>query len=130
MDAVLGLAAQPQWQQEHPLLTLVIHNSKHPGQADTWTLSAPQSAALATAAPAASGRSPAAARRGATPATAAAAASAPEYYILKNSAEPWYFKVSSTTGKQLLGDGTPAALLTATASPGKQPVHAKRRKRA
>ncbi len=120
VDAVLGLSAQPLWQQDHPLLTLVIHDSKHPSRVDTWTLSAPLAAAPVKATPA---KRSTARRGGAAP--AAAVASVPEYYVLKDSADPWYFKVSSTTGKQLLDDGSPAMLLTAVSAPGKLPVHTK-----
>ena len=124
VDAVLGLSAQPQWQQDHPLLTLVIHDGKGAGQVQTWTLSAPLpdaqvspagagSPAAADARTAARAAHRAAARRGAAAAPAAAAASAPPYYVLKDSAQPWYFKLSPTTGKQLLDDGSPTVLLSA-----------------
>ena len=37
LQGVLGTASQPAWQQEHPLLTLTLHEMKQPEQ--TWVLS-------------------------------------------------------------------------------------------
>ncbi|HEX4023175.1 MAG TPA: DUF4340 domain-containing protein [Steroidobacteraceae bacterium] len=43
VDGILGLQDQPQWQQQHPVLTLGIRDSKHAGQLATWTISKPSS---------------------------------------------------------------------------------------
>lgn len=138
VDGILGMSAQPQWQQDHPLLTLAIYSDKHPGRIDTWTLSQPiADVSGATAAPAGSSASApidrstrrAAAKAAGTRNVSAAAASTasaksgPNYYVLKDSAQPWYFKVSSATGKQLLDDGAPTALLTSAQTTKSAPAH-------
>jgi Domain of unknown function (DUF4340) len=116
VDSILGMSPQPEWQQDRPLLTLVIHTDKRPGQADTWTLSAPRANANANAP-----RPRAAHATGA----AGAKASAPEYYVLKDSAHPWYFKVSAETGKQLLDASQPATLLSTQQAARKPPQHSR-----
>ncbi len=141
VDGILGVSAQPEWQQDHPLLTLAIHNDQHPGQVDTWTLSQPLpdagSGAAASAGP--SGTSTSAPSHGARPTSSKTAtrtvgapaaspagpkASAPEYYVLKDSSEPWYFRVSAATGKQLLDAGAPTALLTSAQPTSQGSAHA------
>jgi len=89
VSAILGVQDQPQWQQQHPLLTLGISDSKHPGQTATWTLSKPSSG---------------------------------DYYVLKASSQPYYFQISSATGKQLLDASAPEQLLASSSPQGKQPA--------
>jgi Domain of unknown function (DUF4340) len=139
VDGILGLAAQPQWQQDHPLLTLALHDDKHPDQIDTWTISQPADtgAAASVGSPTSSassagrterhstGKSPGSKGAGASGAsTAVAKASAPAYYVLKASAHPWYFKLSAATGKQLLDASASTLLLTAAqTTTGKPSAH-------
>lgn len=123
VDGILGLSAQPQWQQDRPLLTLAIHNDKHPGQVDTWTLSQPlPDTGNGAAAHAGSSGSASEGGRNARGA-AGAKAGGPDYYVLKDSARPWYFKVSAATGKQLIADGAPTALLTSQQSSNQPAAH-------
>jgi len=86
VTAILGLQDRPEWQQQHPLLTLGIRDTKRPGQTTTWTLSQPSSGA---------------------------------YYVLKASTQPYFFQISSATGKQLLDASAPEQLLVSTSAPGK-----------
>ena len=88
VSAILGMQEQPQWQQQHPLLTLGIKDSRHPQQLETWTISKPGSG---------------------------------DYYVLKSSAQPYYFQIASVSGKQLIDASAPAQLLAASAQQGKQP---------
>jgi hypothetical protein len=65
-DAVLGTAAQPEWQQDHPVLTLHLKDDK--SQDAQWTLSKPASG---------------------------------DFFVLKTSAHPWYFSISSAAAGEL-----------------------------
>jgi hypothetical protein len=78
VDGVLGTAAEPQWQQDHPALTLTLKDDK--AQPVVWTLSKPASG---------------------------------DYYVLKSSSQPWYFSISSATGKQVIDDAGRNALVVA-----------------
>lgn len=79
-DAVLGTAALPAWQQDHPALVLTFKDDK--GQTSQWTLSKPTEG---------------------------------DYYVLKTSGHPWYFSISSTTGKALLDAAARSALIASPA---------------
>jgi hypothetical protein len=85
VSAILGTQDQPQWQQQHALLTLGIKDSKHPEQIETWTVSKPASG---------------------------------DYYVLKSSAQPYYFQLTAAAGKQLIDASAPAQLLAASAQQG------------
>lgn len=121
VQAVLGLSARPEWQQDHPLLTLVIRNGKAGSQPVTWTLSQPRTAGATPVKTAL--RAPASAPT-AVPGAAAPGASGPDFYVLKASTQPWYFSVNAATGRQLLGDSAPTTLLTDTRAPGNAPARA------
>lgn len=77
-DAVLGTAAQPEWQQEHPALTLLLRDGK--SQEQQWVLSKP---------------------------------SAGDFYVLKTSGHPWYFSISSASGRALADAAARSALVAA-----------------
>ncbi len=91
VSAILGLQDQPEWQQQHPMLTLGITDSKQPGQMATWTISKPSSG---------------------------------DYYVLKDSTQPYYFQITSAAGKQLIDASAPDQLLASTAGgqQAKQPA--------
>lgn len=117
VEGILGLEALPAWQPEHPALTLQISDSKHPGEVATWTLYRPVSppaAATTTAKPTHTGA-----------ASPPPTSSEPAYYVLKASAHPWYFKISSVTGKQLLDGSSLQQLVTSAGQPGKGAAHEK-----
>jgi hypothetical protein len=78
IDAVLGTAPAPEWQQDHPALTLTLKDEK--AQSVDWTLSKPSSG---------------------------------DFYVLKSSAHPWYFSVSSALGKQMIDASARDALIVA-----------------
>jgi hypothetical protein len=82
VSAILGLQDQPEWQQQHPVLTLGITDSKQPGQMATWTISKPSSG---------------------------------NYYVLKDSTQPYYFQIASATGTELIDASAPAQLLASDA---------------
>jgi hypothetical protein len=89
VSGILGLQDQPEWQQQHPLLTLSIADSKHPGQLATWVISKPSSG---------------------------------DYYVLKDSTQPYYFQITSASGKGLIDASAPDQLLaSAASSPDKRP---------
>jgi len=92
VDAVLGVQASPQWQQQHPALTLQIRDNKHPDQSTNWTLSK---------------------------------SSGDDYYVLKDSARPWYFRVNSTIGKQLLDASALTELIAAAGQKSTESINAK-----
>jgi uncharacterized protein DUF4340 len=85
-EAVLGTTGKPEWQQEHPAVTLKLQDDK--AHAVDWTLSKPSSG---------------------------------DYYVLKSSAHPWYFSVSSTLGKQLV-DGSARGALIVSDKPTAKPA--------
>ncbi|HEY1725694.1 MAG TPA: DUF4340 domain-containing protein [Steroidobacteraceae bacterium] len=70
-DAVLGTEPKPEWQQDHPALTLSLKDDK--AHSVDWTLSKPSSG---------------------------------DFYVLKSSAHPWYFSISSAQGKAMVEAGS------------------------
>jgi hypothetical protein len=67
VDAVLGTAPKPEWQQDRPVLSLGLKDEK--SHEVDWALSKPQSG---------------------------------DFYVLKSSAQPWFFSISAAVGTQLL----------------------------
>jgi hypothetical protein len=121
IEGILGTSVLPAWQPEHPALTLHIRDSKHPDEMATWTLyRGPTPPAPATA-PAPKPHAP-----GAAPASAPSQPG-PDYYVLKDSAHPWYFKVSAVTGKQLLDDSSLKQLVASVGAGGQDKGAAKDR---
>jgi hypothetical protein len=88
-DAVLGTAPKPEWQQDHPALTLVLKDDKT--RTVDWTLSKPSSG---------------------------------DFYVLKSSAHPWYFSISSAQGKALVEAGGRDQLIVASKPEGKSEAKA------
>jgi hypothetical protein len=78
IEAVLGSAAKPEWQQDHPAVTLSFKDDK--SQSIQWTLSRPTGG---------------------------------DFYVLKSSAHPWFFSISTAAGKQLLDGSSQEALIVA-----------------
>jgi hypothetical protein len=79
VDAVLGTAANPDWQQDHALLTLTLRDDR--SQSAQWSLSKPNGG---------------------------------DFYVLKSSAHPWYFSVSTRVGKALIDASARDALIVAS----------------
>ena len=76
VDAVLGTAARPEWQQDRPVLGLTLKDEA--GHSVEWTLSKPQNG---------------------------------DFYVLKSTAQPWFFSLSASQGKQLVDDSAREALM-------------------
>jgi hypothetical protein len=77
-EKVLGIASKPEWQQDHPALTLELKDDK--AKTVAWTLSKPSSG---------------------------------DYYVLKSSAQPWFFSISSSQGKAMIDAGGRDQLIAA-----------------
>lgn len=78
IEAVLGSAAKPEWQQDRPAVTLSFKDDK--SQSIQWTLSRPTGG---------------------------------DFYVLKSSAHPWFFSISTALGKQLVDGSSQQALIVA-----------------
>jgi hypothetical protein len=77
-EKVLGIASKPEWQQDHPALTLELKDDK--AKTVEWMLSKPSSG---------------------------------DYYVLKSSAQPWFFSISSSQGKAIIDAGGRDQLIAA-----------------
>jgi hypothetical protein len=86
VDGVLGTELKPEWQQDHPVLTLQMKDDK--SHSVGWTVSKPTSG---------------------------------DYYVLKSSAHPWYFSVSSSAAKAMMDAGGRDQLIV-SAKPETKPV--------
>jgi hypothetical protein len=78
VEAVLGSAPKPEWQQDHPAVTLSFKDDQ--SQSIQWKLSRP---------------------------------TAGDFYVLKSSAHPWFFSISTALGKQLIDGSSQEALIVA-----------------
>jgi hypothetical protein len=70
VDKVLGTEVRPEWQQDHPVLSLDLKDGK--SRTVNWILSKPASG---------------------------------DYYVLKSSAHPWFFAVTSAQAKAIIDAG-------------------------
>jgi hypothetical protein len=85
-DKVLGIAPMPEWQQDHPVLTLELKDEN--AKTVEWTLSKPSSG---------------------------------DYYVLKSSAQPWFFSVGSAQAKAMIDAGSRDQLIAADKVEAKPP---------
>jgi hypothetical protein len=86
-DRVLGTASRPEWQQDHPVLTLELKDQK--AKTVSWTLSKPLNG---------------------------------DFYVLKSSAQPWFFSVSSAQAKAMIDAGGRDQLIAAEKKPEAKPA--------
>ena len=86
IEGVLGTQVKPEWQQDHPVLSLQLKDDK--SHSVDWTLSKPASG---------------------------------DFYVLKSSAHPWYFSISSPAAKAVIDAGQRDQLVV-SAKPAAKPT--------